>query len=303
MTENSRLKIEEGKLIAGRWRVITQLEGGPLPRYRVKNTEGWDGELIALESLEGLPEKVASLKELPLHDNIIQSAEAGSWSGSHYLVRQLITGQTVKDWLWREDILEYDQALGIACQMCLASTVLAKNKVFYLGYEPGSVIVNPQGFVKIDPLLLFKEREEAYLSPEEIAGVEPDQQSDIFRMGVMIYHMLAGKAPQRQGGKALLENLHELNADIPPELDVLLAKMTSVSRDERPLDTEEVLNVLHPLLMKKPLPRESVLEDENAPAPKWFEDKRFWLFIGGGLVILALLLALLTGNLGFFAPQ
>ena len=303
MTDIRNLKLEEGKLIAGRWRVVAQLEEGDKPRFRVRNTEGWDGEMLVLDDLGDLPARVAKLKDLPDHDNIIKSIEAGSWAGFHFLVRQLITGQTVKEWLWREDVLDYDQALGIACQMCLASTQLAKGQIFHLGYEPSWIMVDPQGYVKIDPLLLNSEKDEGYLSPEEIAGVEPDQQSDIFRMGVMIYHMLAGKVPERQGSKVMLESLHQLNPDIPPELDTLLERMTAVSREERPLDAEEVLNVLHPLLMRKPLPRHSVVEDEDAPRAKWYEDKRFWLYIGGGLLLLALLIAMFTGNLNLFSPQ
>lgn len=258
---------------------------------------------MILDHLEDLSEQVNELKDMPAHENLIQVVEAGSWSGFNYLVRELITGQTVKDWLWREDVLEYDQALGIACQLCLASTQMQKNQVEYLGYEPGAVTVDPQGYVKIDPLLLYSEKEEGYLSPEEIAGVKPDQQTDIFRMGLLIYQMLNGKVAERAGAGVVLEKLHELNPDIPPEIDVLLEKMTSPLKDERPLDTEEVLNILHPLLMKKPLPKQSVIEDESQGKGKWYEGKKFWLYIGGGLIILAVLLAALTGNLNLFTPK
>ena len=302
-------EIPEGKLIAGRWRVVAHLENDFLPSYRVRNTEGWDGELLVISDVpKGLQERIEAVDGLR-HDNILAAVETGTWTKFEYIVRELIAGQTIAEWLWRDERLEYDQALGVACQLCLASTELAARGIHFIGYHPDTVRVDPNGFAKIDPFgLIDKSREELYRSPEELRGGKADERSDIFRIGLLIYYMLGGEPAKRLGqGMAERKPLFGRFIDVPKELDNALDRVLALDPAERPQNGEALLDILHPLLMSKQrltYARPQSEGEEGAPPeivkPRWYEGKSFWLYIGfGGLVLLGLLFVL-QGLFSFF---
>lgn len=291
-------QITEGKLIAGRWRVVAELEETDYPRFRVQDQQGWDGEMLIIDGVQDISGKVHSLRDLK-HENVILQVEAGSWAGMNYLVRELITGQSIKDWLLRDGKLTYEQTLGIACQICLAGTELAKYEIHALAINPETIIVDPKGFVKIDPLGVGKSASDTYYkAPEEHSGSKADHKSDIFRLGMLIYVMLTGGPPRVDGhGTPRPEDLHVKDPTIPEELSRTVERMMAVHPGHRQENMEAVLDELHSLLMHKP-----PLSAASGMKPQWYEDKRFWLYIGFGLLALVVLISLITGIFPFITP-
>lgn len=285
--------IKEGTIIAGRWRVLAVLESDHGSSFRVADESGNDYELLVLKELGNIPARVEALRPLR-HDNIIAVVEAGSWGAFNYLVRELVTGQTVREWLDRDGRLYFEQALGIACQLCLVSSEMAKQGVDFLAYNPERIQININGFVKIDPLLLQRDPGDSrYNSHEELRGRQPNQKSDLFRIGMIIHEMLLGRLPSREkSGSTKPENIHTQVKDVPEALDDVVSILLAEDPAERYANTDDLLDRLHPLLMQRPR-----LVSESGPT-KWHEDKRFWLYIALGLGAAVIIIAFL---LGFFS--
>ncbi|RRR77687.1 MAG: serine/threonine-protein kinase, partial [Candidatus Viridilinea halotolerans] len=89
----------------------------------------------------------------------------------------------------------------------------------------------------------------AYLSPEACNGQPPDERTDIWAFGVMLYEMLAGQRPfvgDQPGAiiTAILTreppDLAQLRPDLPPALVRLVQRMLAKNRDERIASVRQV---------------------------------------------------------------
>ncbi|NOT29696.1 MAG: protein kinase, partial [Planctomycetes bacterium] len=96
-----------------------------------------------------------------------------------------------------------------------------------------------------------------YMAPEQVAGDEADERSDVYAAGLILYEMLAGERPfsKREKDSAALflsrptaeapslrVNLPDLT--VPDELDELLARALARDREQRYQSAEEMLNAL-----------------------------------------------------------
>jgi len=130
----------------------------------------------------------------------------------------------------------------------------------------------------------------AYMSPEQAAGGQPDERSDLFALGVVLYEAAAGKNPF--AGETVLETLHairerdisagELSAlDLPETGRALLAKLLRKDADARCGSARDALAMLGEKLPAAP----SVL----APRSK----KRNAIALSAAAVVIAIWAALM----------
>jgi hypothetical protein len=273
----------------GSWIVVTELERRHVTRYRVSR-EGFPfAELMLLPAMTALEERAGQVTGLH-HENLLALFDMGREGDLTFVVRELVGGWSVADWLAREGRLGFDQALGVACQLCLASMEATKAGIGFLGFHSERVLVDNKGFAKADPLRLPVPREEDYLSPEELRGEEPGRGSDVFRIGLMIYKMLTGRLPERDGfARVRYEPLPETDRKPLAGLNDTLRRALAHDPAERIRDTEALLDELHPMLMGRPL------SSAGGAAEHWYEDKRFWLYVAIALGATAIILGLLFG--------
>ena len=111
---------------------------------------------------------------------------------------------------------------------------------------PDSSILTRQGDIMGTP---------AYMPPEQATGQidEMDERSDVYAIGAMLYELLAGRKPYTVPGQdvnmvSLLNQIregspvpiHELQADVVPELEAICEKAMSHDIDERYRDMGEL---------------------------------------------------------------
>lgn len=111
----------------------------------------------------------------------------------------------------------------------------------------------------------------AYASPEQITHEQPvDHRSDLYSLGVVLWEMLAGVQPYRSLSSGysvqtavVNEHLPRLPADVPDDLQRVVAELTRKDPSERPQTAQEVLA----LLRKGPGRLASETQVPGAPAP------------------------------------
>jgi serine/threonine protein kinase len=157
----------------------------------------------------------------------------------------------------------------------------------------------------------------AYMSPEQAAGVPVDHRTDLYSLGVILYRMTTGVAPE-----ADIRPPVELNPDVPLTLSDLVVRLLALDPDRRPATAAAVAAELRSVEAElaaavRVLPAESLPSVVLPPAPDPFADidsteadvpvvrpaaprpkSAWWLWPAVGLtVVLAGLTAAVAGGL------
>ena len=141
--------------------------------------------------------------------------------GRHFLVMELVEGETLADRLQRGP-LSVAEALAVARQVADGLEAAHEKGVIHRDLKPASVKVTPDGEVKVLDFGLARAMDSepgaasiansptlsrlateagiilgtaAYMSPEQAKGLPADQRSDIFSFGAVLFEMLSGRRP------------------------------------------------------------------------------------------------------------
>jgi serine/threonine-protein kinase len=154
------------------------------------------------------------------HPNIAAIHGLEESDGTHFLVLELIEGDTLADRLKRGAI-PVEESLKLALQIAEALEAAHEKGVIHRDLKPANIKVTPDGKVKVLDFGLAKafagEQAEvnlshsptlseaatlqgvilgtaAYMSPEQARGKPVDKRTDIWAFGCVLYEMLTGKA-------------------------------------------------------------------------------------------------------------
>jgi len=215
------------------------------------------------------------------HPNIVTIYEIGEEDSTHYIVSELIEGETLRQRLLRPP-LEVREALEIAIQVASALSVAHGAGIVHRDIKPENVMLRPDGYVKVLDFGIAKLSEPQpaadrdddgkmaihqtrprlvlgtgrYMSPEQTRGEKADARSDIWSLGVVIYEMVAG-IPPFQGetpsdciASILMTEpppLSKTSPDVPPKLESILKKALRKNKDGRYQTSKEMLAELRSL--------------------------------------------------------
>lgn len=132
--------------------------------------------------------------------------------GSRYIIgMEYATGITLKELIARTGPIHTARAMKIFRQICLALSHSHSKGVYHRDIKPANVMVDIDNGdnVKVMDFGIAKAANgpgltrtgiqigtPAYMSPEQIRGIkEIDHRSDIYSLGVLLYHMLCGRPP------------------------------------------------------------------------------------------------------------
>jgi len=197
-------------------------------------------------------------------------------SGQHFLVMELIEGETLADRL-RRGPMQVEEAMPIAVQISEALEAAHEKGVVHRDLKPANVKITPDGQVKVLDFGLAKVMESeatsgtaansptlsmmatqaglilgtaAYMSPEQAKGFPADHRSDVFSFGTVLFEMLAGRQP--------------FQGDTAPEvLASVLVREADVSRLPSDL-TPRLIELVKRCLEKNPRKRWQAIGDVRA---------------------------------------
>src|SRR5437879_5386480 len=99
-----------------------------------------------------------------------------------------------------------------------------------------------------------------YMAPEQVMGHDVDRRADIYAMGVLTFEMLTGRLPFIGSNRmevayatvnAPIPSAAKLNAVLPDELDVLLAKVLAKDPSQRPQSVKDLLSQMAKLPQRR----------------------------------------------------
>ena len=205
------------------------------------------------------------------HPNLPRLYTFGEDNGSYYLVMEFISGSLLSDEIHDGGPMRPDRAVTVLTQVVDALSYAHRNGIIHRDLKPDNVIlVGGGGSLKIkvldfgiarmvggESLTLAGEGfgTPTYMSPERISGAGGDDpRMDLYSAGIVLYEMLAGKAPfeSKATDPALywseMRDLHHTeplpalsSLGVPAELERVATRATAKRLDDRYQTADEML--------------------------------------------------------------
>jgi eukaryotic-like serine/threonine-protein kinase len=177
------------------------------------------------------------------HPNILAIYDIGNEAGVHYIVSELLEGESLRVRI-RQSAIPPRKALDYAAQIARGLSAAHERNIVHRDLKPENLFITRDGHVKILDFGLAKlagprlpnatpgdEHEltlpttptepgrlmgtVGYMAPEQVRGGSGDNRSDIFAFGAILYEMMAGVPAFR--GESPIETLNSILKDDPPD--------------------------------------------------------------------------------------
>ncbi|NIR49934.1 PEGA domain-containing protein [candidate division KSB1 bacterium] len=202
--------------------------------------------------------------------------------GHIYIAMAYYDGDTLKMRMDRRRI-GIDEAVHLVTQVGSGLAKAHEKGIVHRDIKPANIIITDEGFVKIVDFGLAKlgggtritqtgtsMGTPAYMSPEQVKGLDVDHRTDIWALGVILYELLTGQLPFKGDNQmSLLYNIaneepppiRNLNADVPSPIEKIVEKAMAKSPEDRYDQiqhmTDDLFNVKSDVTHK----------DETSPSP------------------------------------
>ena len=172
------------------------------------------------------------------HPNVTTVFDAGEHDGRVFLVFEYLKGQSLRVEMAGR-AMNVRRAVELAIQIADGVAEAHGAGFIHGGLSPDTIVITSKGHAKIPAFELasrggFEQtaggvRLRDYDSPEEARGQAPDDRSDIYSVGAVLYEMLATKRPLHKGAAAPSAS----NAHVPKELDEVVLRAVAPNPDLR----------------------------------------------------------------------
>jgi serine/threonine protein kinase len=231
------------------------------------------------------------------HRGLVPVYAVGQEGGAHYMVMKYIDGSTLADLIKQQGALPETTVRKILIETCDAVHTLHTAGLIHRDIKPANLMIGKDGRVSVVDLGIVQrvtEKHETsgqgagtpkYMAPELFSATDVTLRADIYSMGIVGFHSLAGHPPF--DGPTPMAVLYKQAHEAPPELSKLGLKISPA-----------MSQVIHKAMSKKPQDRYATARDfADALAGRDKKQSK------AGLVIGLLLVSLLGLGLYFGTGQ
>ncbi|MDQ7989743.1 MAG: protein kinase [Candidatus Dactylopiibacterium sp.] len=211
-------------------------------RDKARDEAKWNRRLLKLLRAES-----AVARRLD-HPNIIKIYEAVIGAEEAYVVMEYFPGGSLEDFCSYEKMLPVQRATSIVFKIAMALDYAYRQGIIHRDIKPANILVDADDNVKItdfglamnihkksaeDSTFIMGVGSPAYMSPEQIKNYPLNQKTDLYSLGVVLFHLLTGRLPFRARNPAQLvykiintdpPSASALNPDVPDSMDGVIRR-------------------------------------------------------------------------------
>ena len=182
------------------------------------------------------------------HPNIIKIFDTCVEKDYAYIVMEYFPGTTLEHYCSFQNLLPLHRTIGMVFKCAMALDYAYRQGIVHRDIKPANILVDENDNVKItdfglalniskksasDSTFIMGVGSPAYMSPEQIKGYPLNQKTDLFSLGVVLFHMLTGRLPFRAKNPAQLiykiintepPLVSQINSELPDQLDQVIRK-------------------------------------------------------------------------------
>src|SRR5579863_3794431 len=194
------------------------------------------------------------------HPNLLAIYDVGAQNGTHFLVSELLEGESLRQRL-QEGALPVRKAMDLGAQIAKGLAAAHEKGIVHRYIKPDNIFLTRDGRAKILDFGLAKlsgaegRGESAtitavtdpgvvlgtagYMSPEQVRGKPADARSDIFSFGAILYEMVAGlrafhgESSVETMNAILKEDPPAISGNIPPAIERVIRRCLEKAPEER----------------------------------------------------------------------
>jgi len=189
------------------------------------------------------------------HPNIVKILDSGETDGFAYIAMEYVNGINLRSYARADRLLQPSTVLKIIAQCADALTYSHKQELIHRDIKPANIIYNQtDDYAKLTDFGIARIPDSTrtragsiigtplYMSPEQLAGEKLDARSDLYSLGVTLYHLLTGSPPFRPKTMAELmrsitqekhKDISEINPDTPSCIAWTVNKALEKAPDKR----------------------------------------------------------------------
>jgi eukaryotic-like serine/threonine-protein kinase len=182
------------------------------------------------------------------HPNIIKIYDTMIDQDQAYLVMEFFEGTSLEHFCSFDRMLPLHRAVSAVFKCAMALDYAYRQGVIHRDIKPANILINKDYEVKLtdfglaldtlkksetDSTFITGVGSPAYMSPEQIKGYPLNQKTDLYSLGVVLFHLLTGRLPFRGKNPAQLiyriinadpPAVSQLNPDVPERMDAIIKK-------------------------------------------------------------------------------
>lgn len=267
---------------------LSMLVGKSLGQFRLVERIGNGGMATVFKAYQPTLDRYVAIKVLPAHyardpvfvkrferearsvaklahPNIVQIHDFGEQDNITYIVMEYVDGGTLKDRLKRP--LPAPEAADFIIQAAEGLECAHRNGIVHRDVKPANILLRRDGHLLLSDFGIAKILEGTtnltrvgtgigtpqYMSPEQGTGQMVDRRSDIYALGIVLFHCLTGRVPFTADSPLTITLKHindplpvdRLKAEgVPAPIIQVVEKMAAKQQQDRYQTAEEVIGVL-----------------------------------------------------------
>ncbi|RZI85467.1 MAG: cyclic nucleotide-binding domain-containing protein [Rubrivivax sp.] len=226
-----------------------------------------------------------------LHPNVVQIFDAVPDPVSPYLVMEFVPGTTLRSYCRPDQLLPLELIIEIGFKCAMALGYVYRQGLIHRDVKPANImaITNAAGVitdVKVtdfgsvlnmaaDATQVHQVGSLAYMAPEQLDGHALDCRADVYSLGAVLYHLVAGRPPFEAPSQAVLMNqiynqdaapLSGMRSGVHESVSTVILKALAKNADERYPNWDAFAQALSGLISDHKVPRghlQGVLDSER----------------------------------------
>ncbi len=224
------------------------------------------------------------------HPNVVKIYDAVLEPSCQYLVMEYVPGGTLRPYCRADQLLPLEQIVEIGFKCAMALGYVYRQGLIHRDVKPANLLtvlnngaitdVKISDFGSVlnldsDVTQVYRVGSLAYMSPEQLDGSALDSRADMYSLGAVLYHMVAGRpAFDAQIQSALMHQIYHatpaslvgMREGVGPALDAVIQRALAKSPQDRYADWDAFAQALSALISGQEVPRgqlQGVLDSER----------------------------------------